>query len=134
MTFVIPNNSEIDALGAFVNKSTLGDIELRLFTNDVTPSETDTVATFTEASFSGYSSITLTGANWTITAGNPSTAGYAEQQFTCSADITAINVYGYYMTRASGTKIVLAERFTGGPYTITNNGDWIKITPQITLD
>ena len=110
------------------------DIELRLFSNDVTPAETDTVATYTEATFTGYSAITLTGASWSVVAGAPSVATYAEQQFTSTADGQNQSVYGYYMTRNGGTRIVLAERFSNGPYTIANNGDWIKVTPQITLD
>jgi hypothetical protein len=38
------------------------------------------------------------------------------------------------MTRASSGRIALAERFSDGPYQIVNNGDNIRVTPQITFD
>lgn len=132
MTLLVPNVGEGLALEYFVNKSTPQDQVLRLFTNDVTPSETDTLATYTEASGSGYSAITLTGANWTITTGAPSEAAYAQQTFTFTGALG--NVYGYYNNRTTGTELMLAERFTDGPYDIQNNGDEIKITPKITAD
>lgn len=132
MPLVIPNHGETDALQYFVNKATPQDLVLRLFTNNVTPSESDTAASYTEASGSGYSAITLTGTNWsTPTEGAPSSISYPEQTFSFTGTIAAI--YGYYCTRASSGRIVLAERFPSGPYAI-NSGDSIKITPVITAD
>jgi hypothetical protein len=132
MTLLVPNNGEGDAAAAFVNKSTLSDLVLRLFTNNITPSETDTAATYTEASGNSYGAITLTGASWTVTEGAPTQAAYAQQVFTFTGNLG--NVYGYFMTRSTGGRIALAERFSDGPYNIVNNGDQIKITPQITFD
>lgn len=134
MALVVPNNGEGDGLEAFVAKTAMSNLVLRLFQSNTTPAETDTAATYTEATFTGYSSITLTGANWSITEGAPSNAAYAQQTFTSSAGSQSQNVYGYYMTRATGGRIALAERFTDGPYQIVNNGDQIRVTPQITFD
>lgn len=134
MTLLVPNNGEGDGLSYFVNKSTPENLVLRLYTNNITPAETDTAATYTETTFTGYAAITLTGANWTITEGAPSSAAYAQQTFTSSAGSQSVSCYGYYMTRATSGRIALAERFTDAPYTITNNGDQIKVTPNITLD
>jgi len=119
-------------LSFIVNKSSPENLVLRLFTNDVTPSEADTAATYTEAIGSGYSAITLTGASWTITEGSPSTASYAEQTFTFTGALG--NVYGYYLTRATSGRIAFAERFSAAPFAIATNGDQIKVTVQITLD
>jgi hypothetical protein len=132
MTLLVPNNGEGDAAAAFVNKSTLSDLVLRLFTNNITPAETDTAATYTEASGSGYGALTLTGASWTVTEGAPTQAAYAQQIYTFTGALG--NVYGYFMTRTSGGRIALAERFSDGPYNIVNNGDQVKVTPQITFD
>lgn len=134
MTLLVPNNGEGDALSYIVNKGTPENLVLRLFKSNTTPGETDTAGTYTEADFTGYAAITLTGASWVVTEGAPGSAAYAQQTFTSSAGAQSQSVYGYYLTRASSGRIAWAERFADGPYTIVNNGDQIKITPTITLD
>lgn len=132
MALVVPNQGEQIALEAFVGKTAGQNLVLRLYTNDITPGETNTEATYTEASGNGYSAITLTAASWTVTPGAPTSATYAEQTFTFTGALG--NVYGYYFTQVTSGKLVWAERFTGAPFNIANNGDQIKITPQITLE
>lgn len=134
MTLLVPNNGEGDGLSYFVNKSTPQDLVLCLFKSNTTPAETDTAGSYTEADFTGYSNVSLTGSSWTVTEGEPTSAAYAQQTFTSSAGSQSQNVYGYYMKRTTSGRIALAERFTDGPYQIVNNGDQIKITPTITLD
>lgn len=134
MTLLVPNNGEGDILAYTVNKSAPENLVLRVFTNNITPAETDTAATYTEAAFTGYSAITLTGANWTITEGAPSNAAYPQQTFTSSAGSQSVSCYGYYLTRATSGRIAWAERFSDGPYTIVNNGDDFKVTPIFTGD
>jgi hypothetical protein len=135
MALVVPNDGEVDALSYYVNKSAPQDLVLRLFTNNITPAETDVAATYTEAAGGGYASITLTGASWTVTGGAPSDASYAQQTFTFTGVLTGnASVYGYYLTRVTSGKIAHAERFSDGPYAIANNGDAIKVTPKITGD
>lgn len=134
MALLVPNNGEGDALQYFVNKATPQDLVLKLYQNNVTPGETDTAATYTEATFTGYASVSLTGANWTVTEGAPSSASYAQQTFTSSANQSQQLIYGYFLVRASSGRIAYAERFTDGPYSIANNGDAIKVTPTITMD
>lgn len=133
MALLVPNNGEGDALQYFVNKATPENLVLRLFTNNVTPGETDTAGTYTEASGFGYSALTLTGASWgSPSEGAPSSIAYAQQTFTFTGALG--NVYGYYLTRSTSGRIAYAERFSDGPYNIANNGDQIKITPTITCD
>ncbi len=134
MTLLVPNNGEGDGLSYFVNKLAPQDLVLKLYQNNVTPAETDTAATYTEATWTGYSAATLAGASWTVSEGAPTSAAYAQQTFTSSAGSQSQPNYGYFMVRATSGRIALAERFTDGPYTIVNNGDAIRITPNITLD
>lgn len=134
MALVVPQNGEGDMLRAIVAHTVAETLHLRLYINDVTPAETDTTATFTNASFSGYGVIQLTGANWTITEGSPSSASYAEQSFTRSLTGTPELVYGYTVNRTPSNRLAWAERFADGPYSMGNDGDTIKITPTITLD
>lgn len=134
MSLVLPNQGETIALEALVAKTAGQNLILKLYKNDITPGETDTESTYTEANFTGYSSITLTAANWTATGGAPSHIDYAQQTFTSTAGSQNQPVYGYYLVQVSSGKLVWAERFTDGPYTIVNNGDAIKVTPVITCD
>jgi hypothetical protein len=134
MTLLVPNNGEGDMLSYVVNKAAPENVVLRLYQNNITPAETDTAATYTEASWTGYAALTLTGANWVVNEGAPSEASYAQQIFTSSAGAQSQNNYGYYLTRVTSGRIAWAERFSDGPYQIVNNGDQIKVTPKITLD
>lgn len=65
MAMVIPNVGELRSLANMVNKTAPENWVLKLFTSNTTPAETDTAATYTEASGNGYAAKTLTGASWT---------------------------------------------------------------------
>lgn len=112
--------------------------DLKLYKNDVTNGLTQTQkdalteASFTEADFTGYADVTLTGGSWTTTAGNPCTATYAAQSFTSSADQTSQTLYGYYVTRSSDAKLQWFEDFDT-PLVIEFDGEFIRVTPRITL-
>ncbi len=134
MAIVVPNGGEAIALSYLVNKSSPENLVLCLYQSNTTPAEADTVGTYTEATFTGYASITLTGASWTVTPGAPSSAAYAQQTFTSSAGSQNQNIYGYFLKRLSTGDIVYAERFSDAPYNIANNGDAIRVTPTITAD
>jgi len=134
MALVLPNQAEKILLEALVNKTAPQDLKLKLFQNNVTPSETDTEATYTEATFTGYSAVTLTASSWTVTEGAPTQASYPEVTFTSTAGGQNQSIYGYYLVQVTSGKLVWAERFTDGPYTIVNNGDSIKVTPVIACD
>lgn len=130
MPLVFPDQGENIALEAIVNKTAPQNLVLKLYKNDITPGESDTEATYTEADFTGYSAITLIGSSWGAASGG--SIAYPQQTFTSSANQTAQSIYGYYLVQATSGKLVYAERFSNGPYTIANNGDAIKVTPTIT--
>jgi len=132
MALVVPNQGEQIALEALLNKTAPQNLVLRLYTNDVTPGETDTEAAYTEASGDGYAAENLTASSWVVTPGAPTSAAYPQVTFTFTGALG--NVYGYYLTQAVSGKLVYAERFSDGPYAIANNGDQIKVTPTITCD
>lgn len=131
MTLLVPNTGEVIALSLLVNKiSVPEDLKYCLFTNNITPSETDTSATYTLAAGAGYADITLAGANWTVTGGAPSAATYAQQTWTFTG--AHATIYGYIAKRATTGDLVLAETFTS--FTPAANGDNLRLTPQITAD
>lgn len=134
MALLVPNDGEVLALKNFLNFTAPQNQVLDLFKSNTTPAETDTAATYTAADFTGYAQAALTGSSWTVGAGAPSSASYAQQTFSSSADQTVQNVYGYYVRQVTSGIIMWAERFTNGPYAIANNGDQVKVTPTITMD
>lgn len=134
MALVVPNDGEEDLLKAGLNHTAASNLILKLYQSNTTPAETDTAATYTEATWTGYSAATLTGSSWTVTPGAPSSAAYAQQTFTSSAGSQNQANYGYFCVRATGGRIAWAERFPSGPYTIIDLNDNIKVTPQFTAD
>lgn len=131
MTIVVCDNGETRALEYLVNKGAPENLRVRLYTNNKSPAETDNAASFNEATFSGYAAAALAGANWTVAPGAPSVAAYPEQTFMSNASQASQLCYGYFMTRETTGDLILAERFSDGPYTIQNNGDSIRLTPRI---
>lgn len=134
MTLLVPNNGEGRILNNFLNKVAPQDWTLKLYKNNITPSETDTAATYTDSTFTGYAAKNLVAANWTVTEGAPSDGSAPQQTFASSADQAAELCYGYFFVQTVSGIIGWAERFTNGPYSIANNGDEIRVTPKITLD
>lgn len=132
MTLLVQDAAEQVMLEALLNKTAPQDLILKLYSSDTTPAESDTESTYTETSGGGYSSANFTAASWTVTPGAPSSAAYPEVTFTFTG--SAGNVYGYFVVQSSSGKVMWAERFTNGPFNIQNNGDEIKITPQITME
>lgn len=129
MALNFPDVGENLALEMLVNKTAPQNLVLRLYKNNITPSDTDTAATYTEAAFLGYSGITLTGASWSAAAGGSITYG-AQQTFTCTG-ASVEDIYGYYVTQTTSGILLYSERDTAAPFAVRNNGDNIKITPTI---
>lgn len=133
MALLVPNAAEDVMLQNILNKTAPQNLKLKLYKNNITPGESDTEATYTEANFTGYADVTLTGASWTITPGAPTLASYAQQTFTSTADQTAQSIYGVFVVQVTSGKLMWAERFAN-TYTIANNNDAILYTPHFTAE
>jgi len=109
MSQVVPNQLELEIINDILGPN----LHLRLYGNNATPAGGSTAASFTEIAGGGYAALPLTLANWTITAGDPSTAQYNSlQQFIFTGPINAPGtVYGYFVTRDSDGHLMWAERF-----------------------
>ena len=104
------------------------DLTLKLFCNDVTPSDNDTLSTYIEAAGGGYAPKTLTCGSWTVStvSGIPQ-ASFSEQTFTFTGTLTTNgNVYGYFVVDGDGV-LQWGEKFKSGVAPIA--GGVIKITP-----
>ena len=132
MAVVVSNVSEILVLKNYLNNTAPQDQKLKLYTNNITPGESDTAGTFTEATFTGYSAASLAGANWDFTSGDPSFAQYnTTLTFTSTATQTLEAIYGFYIVQTSSGILMWAERFDTGPFNIKLNGDNIQITLKL---
>ena len=129
MALNFPDSGENLVLEMIVNKTAPQNLVLRLYRNNITPSDTDTAGTYTEAVFPGYAAITLTGASWNAASGGSIAYG-AQQTFTCSGTSTD-DIYGYYVTQASSGTLLYSERDGAAPFAVRNSGDNVKLTPTI---
>lgn len=129
MTMNVPDVGENLVLEMMVNKTAAQNLVLRLFQNNITPSDTDTAGTYTEATFPGYAAITLAGASWG--AASAGSIAFAQQTFTISSGGPQ-TVFGYYYTQLTSGILVAAEAQTS--FAFTNVGDNVKITPTITAN
>lgn len=129
MAIVVPNGGEVQALLALLSAQNLF---LRLYSNNVTPDETSTVASFTQVAGGGYAQITLSFLDWSFTPGNPSYASQNQRTFNFTGVTNAPGtIYGYYLTDLAGT-LFWAERFPSSvlPFTPVA-GSRIRITPRL---
>lgn len=129
MALNVPDVGENIILQMMVNKSTPENLVLELYQNNITPSDTDTNATYTASTFTGYAAINLVGATWNAAAAG-SIAYSAQQTFTCSG-AAAQSVYGYYVRQVTSNILLWSERDASAPFAIANSGDAVKITPTI---
>lgn len=133
MTLVLVNGGEVIVVDATTTKTAGQNLILGLYKSNTTLAEATVVADLTAANFTGYSATTLTAASWTTTPGAPTNTTYPQVTFTSSAGSQSQAVYGYYLTQVTSGLLVWAETFSDGPYTITNNGDTIKVTLNFTM-
>lgn len=129
MALNVPDVGENAILEMIVNKTAPQNLVVELFQNNITPSDTDTKATYTAATFPGYAAIALTGATWSTASGG-SIAYSAQQTFTCSG-ATSQSVYGYYIYQTTSNILLWSERDASAPFSITISGDAVKLTPTI---
>lgn len=130
MALICPNSGELTLLEYLVNKSAPTNPILHLFKNNVTPNEDTVIGDLTEATETGYASITLTGSSWTVsTLVGITSATFAEQTFTFTV---GADIYGYYVT-SNGGNLLWLERFDGAPFQLPSGGGVIAITPSIEL-
>lgn len=131
ISFTTVDQGEVLLLKYMLNHTATDNCRLHLFTNDYSPLTDDTLSLYTEVSASGYTSISLTGSQFTVsTSSGTSSAVYARQTFSLT---TSVNAYGYYITNNGSSILIWAERFTGAPFQIPTGGGTIGLDPDIRL-
>lgn len=129
MSIVVPNVGEQVVLQDYLQD---GPLTLKLYSNNYTPVEGSTAASFTEVSGGGYVAKTLAAIGWTITPADPSFATFIAQVFGFTGPTNAPGtIYGYYIVDASNV-VRWAERFPSAVVPFTPiAGSSINITPRL---
>ena len=125
----IPNVEEGRILQNYVRNT----ISLRLYSNNLTPVEASTLASFTESTGGGYSAKSLSASLWVLTTGDPSEVEYPEQEFLFTGPTTAPGtIYGWYLVDTVTGLYIGGERLASAitPLTPTTNSR-ITITPIV---
>jgi hypothetical protein len=130
-TGLVPNVGEAKMLEIILGLTPPQNLVLHLFKNNITPASTMVLSDYTEATFTGYAAVTLSSANWTVTAGGPTTVEYTSGvSFTCSGT-TSESVYGFYLTDALSSALMWSERFDDAPFVITYPNDALTPRPKL---
>lgn len=135
MPLVVPDQGELELLDKMLKDalSTNENYILKLYKNDVTPTNVFAPGSFTEADFTNYAARTLSRATWnaavTVSGKAESSYGTSPQSWTCGA--SGNTVYGYWVEGAASAKVLWAERFSTSR--VLASGDVLNITPKFTL-
>jgi hypothetical protein len=97
-----------------------------LFTNNHTPGEGDTLADYTEATFTGYAQIALSGASAT-----GARVTWSGLTWTYTGLGTGQTIYGVCVFNGSGT-LIWAKKFAS-PVTVSAGAPNVNYTPTFTL-
>jgi hypothetical protein len=127
VTLKVPDVGEVALLNFIrLQLNSLG--RLRLFKNDVTPADSDTVGTYVEATFPGYA--VQTTPSFTVASSVTGVAQITHPALTFlrSAGGSGDTIYGYYVTDAAGTTLYWAERDPSAPINMNVVGNSYAIT------
>ncbi len=137
MAGIVPQVAQELILNQILDKTPIVTFPLtvKLYSNDVTPAQDDVAGDYTEVTGGGYADVDIAdGTDFTVTAGNPSQAEFAdfiEFAFTGTTGGSGI-VYGYFIVDANGV-LIGAQRGSAPSGITIENGSLVKVLPIITL-
>jgi hypothetical protein len=104
--------------------------QIRLYSNNYTPTNASLLTNFTEANFTGYTAVTNASWNAPSWAGQGAAVGYSKEVATFQPTGTTITqtVYGYYVTIGSGGgETLLGAELFSSPIPMASVEDQINI-------
>ena len=137
---LMTNEGEAKSLAVVLGRDAQEVLSVHLYTDDRSPAETDTAASYTEAVGGGYAPVNLTPASWTITpnaVGGAAQAVYPQIVWTFTGPLTgASGIYGYFVKGNTSGIVYWSERTrdTGLPYIPAKNGDVYRGTIRDTQE
>lgn len=132
MSIVVSDQAEANLLNALLGiTSNLSTVYFRLFTNNITVTESTVLTDFLELSSGLYTPLSVASGDWTVgTASGITTASRALYTWPIS---DSCNLYGYFVTDAANTLLYWAENF-GSTISIPTGGASINFTARVSLD
>ncbi len=137
MALLVPDVGEVELLKRLLYANAGSENgTLKLYSTNVTPSESDTAGSYTEATFTGYSSKTLTstqsGGTWAVPTTSTGTTSSTYGTTLTWSPTSSQTIYGYYVVGATSTVLWWAELFASSKN--LSNGDTLNLTAKIQLD
>lgn len=132
MSLKVPYASTLKGLDLLV-AAWLEGATLRLYSNNHTPADADTVGDYTECTFPGYAAISLTG--WSgaaLNGSNKAETVLGPQTFTGGSIVTPEDIYGIFVTDVDGD-LIDAEINPAGVVSMSLAGQTYSYTPKFTL-
>lgn len=106
---------------------------LRLYKNDYTPVSGSTLASFTQANFTGYADQAVTDFGVVYDNGaNEAETDTGVHTFSCTGTAVSNDIYGWVLFDAAN-KVIAAARFSA-PVPITMNGPGLSISVQVLFE
>jgi len=137
MPLVVPDVGEVELLKRILYPAGGENGTLKLYSNNVTPSESDTAATYTEATFTGYAAKTLTSsqsaATWAVptTSAGTTSSTYGGGTAQSWSPTSSQTIYGYFIVGATTGILWWAELFATAKN--LSSGDTLNLTPRFEL-
>lgn len=120
---IVPSEELVRSLDDYLGLLNSAGVVIRLFSNNHTPVIGDTVAAYTEATFSGYSSQTVGAWGGAVFSSSKArSTATTPRTFTNSTGAVGNTIYGYYVTDAGGSDLVFAHRPDNGPFDLLTAG------------
>lgn len=122
---------EDDGIRVALDNVTAGELataKLRLYSNNLTPTNAQVIGDFTEATFTGYAAVTLSG--WTAASVAAHVASSTANPVTFTLTAGTQSIYGWYITNAAGTVLYAAGRDAAAPVamSLTVNNYQVTVT------
>lgn len=137
MSGIVPQVAQELILNQILDKAPIVTFPLtvKLYSNDVTPAQDDVASDYTETTGGGYADVDIPdGSDFTVVAGNPSQATFADFidfNFTGTTGGSG-KVYGYFIVDANGV-LIGAQRGSAPSGITIANGSLVKILPVLKL-
>jgi hypothetical protein len=132
--FVMTKSALLAAAQAYVTSILSGGVSLHLFKTNVTPTPESTIATFTEADFTGYSSVAMTGYNpaYWQTQGAAIAFAIPPAIFQPASPFTITNtIYGYYVVLTGTPDVLIGAELLSSPVPMADITDQLIVASLV---
>jgi hypothetical protein len=131
MSGVLTRDRKIAVLDAMVAVGgILNGAKLKLFSNNFTPDHLTLLTDITQADFTGYAEVTLSAWGEAFRdGGSQPKIVHVSVQYTPTGSTVSNTIFGWYLTNAAGTVLLMAKRLDT-PVVLTDNSTALIVQPE----